>query len=100
MAYGARSHGAALAKGARGGGKAHELLRLCRDADLLRRLPRMARAARSPRNLHHSAKPAPNPKNRMKPGAERTFRIAGPVPRALSSANFSPIWEGLEGATF
>src|SRR5208282_5214065 len=77
MAYGARSHGAALAKGARGGGKAHELLRLCRDADLLRRLPRMARAARSPRNLHHSAKPAPNPKNRMKPGAERTFRIAG-----------------------
>ena len=50
---GSRPSGAALAQGQRGGGKANELLRLSRNPDALRRLPRLVRSPRSPRHLHH-----------------------------------------------
>ena len=46
------------------------------DQYLIAVAPRLARTARSPRNLNRPAEPSPNPQNRMKPGGEPTFRIA------------------------
>ena len=48
---GSRPSRAAVAQGQRGGGKANELLRLSRNPEALRRLPRLVRSPRSPRRL-------------------------------------------------
>src|SRR5208283_2750968 len=77
LAHRARPHRAALAQGQRSGPKANQLLRLCRNLDELRGLPRLARTPRSPRHLHHPAPPPLRPKKRMRTNPRGTFRIAG-----------------------
>ena len=76
LAHGARIAGAPLDSRARGGREANQLLHSSGHAYHLCDLSLLARLPRSPRDLHHPARAAENPKTRMRPAQMPTFRIA------------------------
>src|SRR5579864_5691413 len=82
LALGPRYRRAALAGGAPSRSDALKLLRPYPDFDDLRRLPLVGCRPRSPGQLHHPARTASHPENRI----GTTFRIAAPLSARLPSS--------------